>query len=432
LSPATAALYDLEKGTLETWRYWSLPEPAEEKVADIGSIVEDLETLLLNSVRHRLVADVPVGILLSGGVDSSLITAAAARVSSSRLQTFTVSFPGNGSFDETAYARRIANYFGTEHHELEFESNLVSLLPEMATIFDEPLADSSLVPTYAVSRLARRHVTVALGGDGGDELFGGYPTYRRNVGWRGVLESLPHYLKRPISIMAKRWMPLGMRGRQHLHSIGGNTRDNFILRSLIFDVYTRRRLLQSSIWQSLTEYSEEPEQYKISLWAVNEMASVERMSRLDFATHLPDDILVKVDRASMAVSLELRSPWLDREILEFAFGKLPVSLKVEKNVGRIIQRRLAKSLLPLDFDLNRKQGFSIPPRFFQGNGWSDICNDLLTHADSELFNRTTILGLLALARLRPSVSGYLFPLVMFEFWRRHYRISPPGLPEGNN
>ena len=162
-----------DSGAARTWAYWTLP-PSEPAAATDEELLEELERLLADSVRLRLIADVPVGVMLSGGVDSSLVTAMAARVSSRRVKTFTISFPGHGAFDEAPYARAVARHFDTEHVELAAEPATVDLLPELARQYDEPIADSSMVPTYLVSKLIRREATVALGGDGGDELFGGY------------------------------------------------------------------------------------------------------------------------------------------------------------------------------------------------------------------------------------------------------------------
>ncbi len=165
--------FDVQSGTTRTWAYWSLPPSAPADATD-EELLEELERLLADSVRLRLIADVPVGVMLSGGVDSSLVAAMAARVSTKRVKTFNISFPGYGTFDEAPYARAVARHFDTEHVELAAEPATVDLLPELARQYDEPIADSSMVPTYLVSKLIRREATVALGGDGGDELFGGY------------------------------------------------------------------------------------------------------------------------------------------------------------------------------------------------------------------------------------------------------------------
>ena len=173
LGQGQALLYDLTADSIQRWHYWDLPLPGPQTAISLADLESELESLLLDSVRLRMIADVPVGVLLSGGIDSSLITAMAARVSATPVKTFTISFPGHGAYDEGPYAKMVAEHFGTEHMELVAEPASVKLLPDLARQYDEPMADSSMVPTYLVSRLVRQHATVALGGDGGDELFGG-------------------------------------------------------------------------------------------------------------------------------------------------------------------------------------------------------------------------------------------------------------------
>ena len=241
LPPAHTLTYDLDTDETRLSRYWSLPEGPPPDRADARALAEELESLLLESVRRQLVADVPVGILLSGGIDSSLVTAAAARVSSNPPKTFTISFPGHGAFDEGPFARQVARHFGTEHTELAAEPEAVSLLPDLVRQFDEPVADSSMLPTFLVSRLIRPHATVALGGDGGDELFGGYPHY----GWiqrQALIRKLvPRPLRGAAAAAAAR-LPLGVRGRNHLLGLAGDARRGIAHINLYFDAGTRRRL----------------------------------------------------------------------------------------------------------------------------------------------------------------------------------------------
>lgn len=196
LPPAHALLFDLGNGKSRLWRYWQLPESdagAAER-ADEAGLLNQLEVLLEDAVRLQLVADVPIGVLLSGGVDSSLITAMAVRAAP-RVKTFTIRFPGYGQYDETEHARLIARHFGTEHVELSAAEASVDLLPLLARGFDEPMADSSMIPTYLVSQLVREHCTVALGGDGGDELFAGYPHYNRLLWLQQKTAAIPPGLR---------------------------------------------------------------------------------------------------------------------------------------------------------------------------------------------------------------------------------------------
>jgi asparagine synthase (glutamine-hydrolysing) len=186
-----AATLDVTTGDWRVWPYWQLPAPATVPDAPIDDLAKELEGLLERSVRQQLIADVPVGILLSGGIDSSLVTAMAARVSSTPVRTFTVTFPGHRAHDEAPHARAVAAHFGTRHTELAGEAQSVDTMVTLARQFDDPIGDSAIVPTYLVSRLIRREATVALGGDGGDELFGGYPHYGRLMRQERVRRIVP-------------------------------------------------------------------------------------------------------------------------------------------------------------------------------------------------------------------------------------------------
>jgi asparagine synthase (glutamine-hydrolysing) len=210
LPPAHALTFDLNSGRSRLWRYWELPKLVEEPGQDEESLLDELEALLADAVDRQLVADVPVGVLLSGGVDSSLVTAMAVRARST-VKTFTIRFPNAGRLDETEHARLIARHFGTEHVELDAEPSTVDLLPLLARQFDEPIIDSSMIPTFLVSRLVRRHCTVALGGDGGDELFGGYSHYDRLLWLERRFGRAPRPLRRAAAYWQPRYYPSGPR-----------------------------------------------------------------------------------------------------------------------------------------------------------------------------------------------------------------------------
>jgi asparagine synthase (glutamine-hydrolysing) len=223
LPPAHALTLDLETGKPEVWRYWQLPGPEPREDATGDELADELGRLLEDAVRRQLVADVPVGVLLSGGIDSSLVTALAARASSRPVKTFTIVFPGHGEYDEGPHARRVASHFGTEHTEMEAEPATVELLPALARQFDEPMCDSSMIPTYMVSTLIRRHASVALGGDGGDELFGGYRQYDWLLQQARARRWAPSALLEAAGWGARRLLPLGFRGRSFLMGLSGGS-----------------------------------------------------------------------------------------------------------------------------------------------------------------------------------------------------------------
>jgi len=418
LPPAHAITYDLSTGEAQGWRYWDVPHPCVAEPQE-QSLVEELESLLEASVRRQLVADVPVGILLSGGVDSSLVTALAARCSSSPVKTFTITFPNYGHYDEGPYARRVAEFFATEHHELVAEPTSLNLLPDLARQYDEPLADSSLIPTFLVSKLTREHVKVALGGDGGDELFGGYDHYRAAHRDARVRRCFPRAVRGAFGAVAEK-LPIGTKGRNYLLGLRSSAQEA-AARGTLFDLHARIRLLSPDAVNALGQQIEAPEEYRLAIWNA-EFNLVDNLTRLDFRTYLPDNILVKTDRASMAASLELRAPWLDRRVIEFAFATVPAHLKASRVEKKTLPRRLAEKLLPPDLDWRRKQGFSIPlATWFRGN-FGKALSELLVGSNSDLFLMDAIRGLLRGQAAGLSNASRLFCLGMLEQWRREYSI----------
>jgi asparagine synthase (glutamine-hydrolysing) len=414
--------FDVRAGTSRTWAYWALP-PHEPGAATDAELLDELERLLADSVRLRLIADVPVGVMLSGGVDSSLIAAMAARVSSRRIKTFNISFPGYGAFDEAPYARAVARHFGTEHVELAAEPATVDLLPGLARQYDEPIADSSMVPTYLVSRLIRQQATVALGGDGGDELFGGY--YQHS--WVQQQNQIGGWLPRPVRRAARsaitRLMPVGAKGRNYLLGLTVDHPFNIVQFNVIFDAGTRQRLLAPL--GAGRPAAGGPEAYKAAL-CLDRATPLQQSTTLDFRTYLPDDILTKVDRASMLCSLEVRAPFLDTRLIDLAFRRVPDRLRATTRERKILLGRLAGRVLPAGLDLTRKQGFVMPlDRWFKGE-WGRFFEDVLTSRDADLFDRHAVRQLLAGQRRGFSNTSRLFALAMIELWRREYRISSVG------
>jgi asparagine synthase (glutamine-hydrolysing) len=419
LPPAHAMLFDARSGEMKVWRYWDLPPPADAG-ADAPrletELIAELEVLLDDAVRRQLVADVPVGVLLSGGVDSSLITAMAVR-SAPAVKTFTVCFPGHGSFDESEHARLIARHFATEHLELQAAETTPELLPMLARQFDEPIVDSSMLPTYLVSRLVREHCTVALGGDGGDELFGGYGHYDRLLWMKGNLGRVPREVRVPIARAAEAILPIGFKGRNWLQGLAEDLDSGLPLIGSYFDAGARRRLLSNG--RTASAVAEEIRHERIP--RTDDL--LERATRMDFENYLAEDILVKVDRASMLNSLEVRAPLLDYRVIEFAFGKVPSELKATVSGRKLLLKKLAARLLPPHFDTRRKQGFSIPlASWLREPAWQGFFRDVLLAPDS-FFSAKLATELLDGHLKGRSNSERLFALVMFELWRREYRIA---------
>lgn len=423
LAAAQAMIYDPEKDEIHSWIYWTLPMPDLGSAQDLEGLLEELEQLLMDSVRLRLVADVPVGILLSGGIDSSLVTAMAARVSSGPVKTFTVTFPGYGGYDEGPHARLVAKAFGTEHTELVAEPASVDLLQVLARQYDEPIGDHSIIPTYLLSRLARQHVTVVLGGDAGDELFGGYPHYCLIQKLERLRGCTPRFLRGATAKLAAALLPVGTKGRNHLIGFSGDLARSITHINLYFDKRTRERLL-SSADRGTPSGGNTPERYKEGLCNPGQTA-FQNAARVDFQTTLIDDYLVKVDRASMLASLEVRAPFLDHRLIEFAFGRLPDALRATPNERKILLRRLSAKLLPTQFDLDRKRGFELPlASWFEGE-WGRYIEAVLCGDGDPVFDLQVVRELLEGQRKGYANANRLFLLTMFELWRREYRIAVP-------
>jgi asparagine synthase (glutamine-hydrolysing) len=413
LPPAHAMTYHLGSGKITTWRYWKLPPAPQVDLSDDGALVDELERLLEDAVRRQMIADVPVGVLLSGGVDSSLVTAMAARASS-RVKTFTVGFQGNDKYNEADYARAVASHFNTEHIELQAGDVGPDILGLLARQYDEPLIDSSMIPTFLVSRLVRQHCTVALGGDGGDELFGGYEQHRRVLVLRSKFEMIPLPIRKRIAAVGNAALPTGFRGRNYINALGIDFRTELPFVASHYNSSERRALLGRD-WHTVAE--------EIRRSRVPEISDLlQRDTRMDFENYLPEDILVKVDRASMLASLEMRAPLLDFRIIEFAFGKVPSRLKTSLTERKILLKRLCKRVLPANFDADRKQGFSLPlPDWLRGGPWRDFVADVLLDPKCT-FDRAAVSALLEGHGKIRNNSERLFGLTVFELWRRSYNI----------
>jgi asparagine synthase (glutamine-hydrolysing) len=361
LQPGHVAVF--EGGRLTTRPYWDLPRPSEDTdVPSREECAEEVAALIDRAVRRRLVSDVPLGIFLSGGIDSSAVAAFATRASA-RVRTFNIRFE-DPSFDESSWARKVAAHLGTEHlEETLTPASLLDLVPRVAELLDEPLGDASLLPTYLLSRFTRQHVTVALGGDGGDELFAGYPTYQAH-------KLVPYYLALPRFLRTGVIEPL-VRALPVSH---GNISFDFKAKRFVAGASVPLPL-RNSLWlgsfapEELDVLSRElrPQVAQGALhdvaaaaWQASQAPDVlDRLLYLDLKMYLQDDILVKVDRATMACSLEARAPLLDTDLVEFV-SRLPARLKLEFMTTKSLLKRALRGLLPDDVLDRPKKGFGIP------------------------------------------------------------------------
>jgi asparagine synthase (glutamine-hydrolysing) len=342
----------------EERRWWNLREVAVRGAerpfeGDDTEATDELGRLLDTAVRQRMIADVPLGVFVSGGIDSSLVAAVMARESPAPVRSFTITFD-EGPWDEGPHARAVADHLGLAHHEERLSPSVVlGLVDDVASRFDEPFADASMLPTFLVSRLARREVTVALAGDGGDELFAGYSRYPWILDTWDRLRPWPHALRCLAAGLLAR-APVGGKTGTALHHYGA------LVDATGSDDLYRRMVSACRAPRALARGGREPRGLVWDTSLASDLPDpLARLQLLDAATFLPDDILTKVDRASMAVSLEARAPLLDHRIAEFAFS-LPRDMLLREGRGKLILRRLLDRHLPRELVDRPKQGFSPP------------------------------------------------------------------------
>jgi len=408
LPPATLATFDLDTGGLTFSRYWEPGRTEPEDKSD-DEVVDGLDAVLAGAVRRQMVSDVPIGVLLSGGLDSSLVAAYAAESLPRGLKTFTVSFPGSAAHDESCHAAAVARAIGSEHREIPLPAIDPGLISVLARQVDEPIADPSLLPTAMLSQAVRQHVTVALGGDGGDEMFGGYPRYSALARMDPLRRMTPAPLARSGRFLAD-CSPQHWPGRNLLRSAldpaGSIGRFN-----VFFGRRARHALLPDHAGASV-----DVETARDAL-APTGLAAPERAARADFVSYLPDEVLVKVDRASMLHSLEVRAPFLDLDVLDYAFRHVPWRLKADATARKIVLRRLAARRLPQGFDAARKQGFTPPLAEWLRGPLAQPLRTTVEHLTEAGFSRHALAGFAA----RPDAhANRLFNLMMLSGWMQAY------------
>jgi asparagine synthase (glutamine-hydrolysing) len=418
LRPAHYAVFDLESRTVSLTRYWDL----ETRLEDLSGtpepeLLEMLEEKLRDAVRLRMISDVPIGSFLSGGLDSSLVTTLMAEEASDPIRTFNISF-ASGEYDESCYARIVAEHIGSRHTEHRVEMDAASALYHLIDNFDEPFADSSMIPTYYLSKVAREQVTVVLSGDGGDELFGGYNWYSWMLRLQQLQERLG-LLARALPSLA-RMLPRGMAGRHLLSSLGFGPENQFLERISCFQADGKPSLYRP-------EFSAVLDGYDYGKVFRERFASyggnlLQRMTKTDLNSYLPDDILTKVDRASMAVSLEARVPWLDHRLVEFAFS-LPSDMRIKNGRKKRLPKELASKLLPKDLPVERKKGFCIPiEEWMRGQLGRMLERQLGGTVFASYIDKKRALDLLSRHRSdQRSRNGVrLFSVLLFLLWHQRY------------
>ena len=409
-----------KNGELKVEGYWDFPQE-EGGSRHEEDYLEELRALLDEAVRVRLVADVPLGAFLSGGVDSSAVVGLMARNSDRPVKTFSIGF-NEDSYDELKYARVAARHFQTDHHEFVVTPDICSVVDELAWHFDEPFADSSAIPTYIVSKLAREHVKVVLSGDGGDELFAGYTRYvidRR----RGGFERLPRFVREGLMQPAARLLPHGARGRNFIHDVAYDGLERYLESISVFTRLSKSELYTEEFRRLAGDESQAPAAFRATADAAPSSDALDRLLYLDSKTYLPGDILTKVDRMSMAASLEARTPLLDHKLIEFV-GRIPSSLKMKGLVTKHIFKTAVRDLVPSEILDRPKQGFGVPIEQWINRQLRDRVRGTLTEART-LERGVTDPAYVALLideheRGRRDHSTQLWALFMLELWYRTF------------
>jgi asparagine synthase (glutamine-hydrolysing) len=420
LPPGAYLLLSVDGGAPRVERYWDLRFCPDHAVSE-SEWLEQLPHVLRETVARHMVADVPVGAFLSGGVDSSTVVAFMARARSTPIRTFSIGFD-EADFDELAYARQVAHRYGTAHSEYIVKPDAFEVLPRLAWQFDEPFADSSAIPTYYVSKITREQVTVALSGDGGDESFAGYRRYARAEALHRRLDRWPVLALRPLLQLAARLMPHGVRGRGYLDLLGREPVDRYFRLMSTHDRGSLRRLLTVDARARVSlEVTAEPFRQLIREGVPPDYVS--SLQYLDVRTYLPDDILTKVDRTSMLVSLEARVPLLDHVLMEFV-ATMPSGLKLRNGTGKAILKTLMASELSADLLRRPKMGFGVPLGAWFRRELADYARDVLLGRRTRergLFDPRVVAGLLdEHQRAGRDRSSQLWALVAFEEWARRW------------
>ncbi len=404
-------------------QFWDVPEYGTHGPMSEEECLQELEKRLEEAVRIRLISDVPLGALLSGGVDSSIIVALMARVSSGPVKTFSIGFQAE-AFNEAEHARLVAEKFGTDHHELILDPNLEETLAFLTTMLEEPFGDSSMLPTYYVSRMAREHVTVALSGDGGDELFAGYDRYLVAMD-RQKYDRIPAWLGRIYRDRLHHRLPGAMYGKNLAWNASLTPRDRYLDDVSYLPALHRERGLFSE--EFLEQASTLPNPLEQSQRFYDEAPAKDSLSRLlylDTKTYLTADILAKVDRMSMATSLEVRVPMLDHEFVGWV-ASLPIEWKLRTGSRKFILKKLGERLgIPAALLHRRKQGFQLPLVDWMRDSMKDQFLRVLLEprtlqrgyfkpeAVRELVDEHT--------RGRRNRSGILWRMLVLELWHRNF------------
>jgi asparagine synthase (glutamine-hydrolysing) len=402
-------------------RYWDV-EFVPDNEATEDETVERLRELLVESVTLHQISDVPIGAFLSGGIDSSAVVATMAGLAPDRVKTFSIGFAESG-YDELRYARDVASTFATDHYDLVLRPDVVQIVEDLTWYLDEPFGDTSAIPTYMVSKLAAEHVKVVLSGDGGDELFAGYEKYVVE-GRERRFDKIPARLRRAAGAIGHA-MRDGMRGRRFLQHLALDGPARYLDASTMFTRDQMRQLLQDEAFDEMSGH----DPWSASLAAFAPIGDGDWLAAIqhhDLQSYLPLDILTKVDRMTMAHSIEARPPLLDHKLVEFA-ATIPAHMRLRGGTTKYVLKRAMRGILPDGIIDRPKHGFAVPlARWFRGE-LSEFARDLLlsdTCRQRGFFNTKYIETLFRQNDRGRDLDLQLWTILSFELWCRRFLDAP--------
>jgi asparagine synthase (glutamine-hydrolysing) len=436
LSPGHFIMAERGKPLPDQRRYWDVPlESFTRSDAPSALMEENLRAELQDAVRRRLVADVPLGAFLSGGVDSSAVVAMMREIGTEHLLTCSIGFVEK-RYDESRYADIVAREKQTDHRKEIVEASDHDLLDKLVGLYDEPFSDSSAIPTYRVCGLARKHVTVALSGDGGDEDFLGYRRYRLFAMEQALRSAFPDWFRTPVFGALGRWYPKldwaprVVRGKTTFQALGRQPAEAYLHGVSIFPEEARERLYSGDLKRELNGYRAS-EVFRAHLDGRKFPDAMSMVQYLDYQTYLPGDILTKVDRASMAHSLEVRVPFLDHRFVEWA-ASLPSSVKLQRGEGKAVLKKALEPLLPSEVLYREKMGFAVPlDVWFRGS----LRDSMLDSLKGPTLNQSGLFDTDFLRRIgsdhrsgRRNYSAILWALLMIEGFLKRQHTAPSRHP----
>ncbi len=420
LAPGHFLLF--KNGEITTRKYWDFDYSEKSEIKTEAEYIEVLREKIKEAVKIRLISEVPLGAFLSGGVDSSSIVGMMSQISDAPVKTFSIGF-NEDTFNELKFARVAAKHFNTEHHEFIVTPDLVEIVDDLVWHFDEPFADSSALPTFMVAKMARDFVTVVLSGDGGDELFAGYTRYAKDKK-RSGLEKLPRVIRQNLLKPLSRILPHGAKGKNFLYNSSLDAVDRYIDSISHFGNLKKIELYSNNLRENLNgQFGQAEAVFRQIADSVSSANQIDKLLYLDSKTYLPSDILTKVDRMTMATSLEARVPLLDHELIEFV-QTIPAELKLKGTETKYIFKKAMEGIVPHEILYREKQGFGVPINEWINSQLKDRIHGILSEKrtiERGYFEPKYIKILLdEHTKNRRDHSHSLWILWMLELWHRRF------------